>query len=238
MTLDTVVSSLHHTTHPLDCKVLFMDTCGDKAGPVPGTGEAASIRRPPRPPIRVLKQVRAGSGARGGGRPLRGEACCSREAEPRWAGFGGGENDSGHPKPPASAGRIGASAPLPGPECNPFINKTYKYRKKTRRIRNPPRGLYPQSEYRESLGSWAGRIRIWQRMRDEGRKAARTEAPEGTQGREVPPSAPVPDRHASNTPRAQRTPRRRRRHPEVEVTVSHDGVQPTREKLGKDSWRY
>ncbi|CAI9154939.1 unnamed protein product [Rangifer tarandus platyrhynchus] len=28
------------------------------------------------------------------------------------------------------------------------------------------------------------------------------------------------------------------RHPEVEVTVSHDGVQLTREKLGKDSWRY
>lgn len=64
-------------------------------------------------------------------------------------GVRGGESDPGHPKPPASAGRIGASAPLPGPECNPFINKTYKYRKKTRRIRNPPRGLYPQSKYRE-----------------------------------------------------------------------------------------
>lgn len=29
-----------------------------------------------------------------------------------------------------------------------FINKTYEYKKKeTRRIRNPPKGLYPQSEY-------------------------------------------------------------------------------------------
>lgn len=29
------------------------------------------------------------------------------------AGFGGGESDPGHPKPRASAGRMGASAPLP-----------------------------------------------------------------------------------------------------------------------------
>ena len=51
-----MVSSLHHTTHPLDCKVLSMDTCGDKARPVPVTGEAASTRHPPQPPIRVLEQ--------------------------------------------------------------------------------------------------------------------------------------------------------------------------------------